>query len=252
MIRRRLARVVAACALLAACAACSPSPAPAQPTATAPVAAATTERLQGAQVADAVTAAYQSASTVHVRGTVPNPKQKGGSVSIDLQLSRDAAAGTLALGELVLPVVRAGRDYYFQFTAADVQIAKLAPSSPAGRALIGKWVSSKVQMSLFKNMPGDVVTLLDYQGFMGNIVNAIRRNPITDNGTETIDGVSMLAYHDNESATLDVTATSPHFLTRMTAPPTSQGALTFIDWNKAFTVTAPSPADIYNGPIGVA
>jgi hypothetical protein len=245
MFRRRLSVAIALGATLAAATACAspissnavPAPKP-KPTASMPA---------PGQLMDSVKTATQSASAVHVKGSVSD---SGTSVVLDLQLNKDgSASGTFGEGGTTVPVIVTTKADYIQFTSDLMTANGISPTSTAGTLLLNKWVDSTSKLMDGTDMVSAVKPLLDYNTFVNNIISQIATDTPKPAGAGTVGGTAVEMYTLSDGTKMDITRATPHYLVQL-SPPASEGAgqLDFTGWNKPVTVTAPPASEIYSGP----
>jgi hypothetical protein len=244
--RGRLARSVGAGALLLACAACgggsswTMSPPPLTPSPPAGVRAAA---LRADQVPAAVRTAYQGAKAVHLKGSITD---EGTAVTMDLQLNKDSAAGTVSKDALVIPVLLAEGVYYFQYTDSVMKQAGVSPASAAGRKLRNKWVPSTSAVAA--SLAAAFKPLLSYDELIGGLAGKIGSQSYTGSVQHTTtNGVPALHYAATDGSSLEVAAAEPHYPLRITGPPAEPGSIDFTGWDQPVPVTKPPASAIYAG-----
>jgi len=183
-------------------------------------------------VKDAVDAA-EAASSVHMSGQVAD---SGETIGVDLSLVRDkGATGSATVRGAKVDVVLVGDSGYLRggadFWKQVPQAGFVAP------LLADKWLK----------IPADNAQLASFVGLAnGNkLFNRLKAHgKLTNRGATTYKGQSVVAIYDpKEHTTLYVAATGtpyPAGLVKTKQP--KAGALTFDDWNKSVTLTAPKGA----------
>jgi hypothetical protein len=183
-------------------------------------------------VKDAVDAA-EAASSVHTAGQVAGSAE---TIGIDLSLVRDKGAiGSAAFRGAKVDVVlvgdtgylRAGSDFWKQVPHASFVAPLLADKwlkIPANNAQFGSFVGLADEKKLFDKLKV--------------------HGKLTNKGATTYKGQSVVAIYDpKEHTTLYVAATgTPYPVAIVKTKQPRAGALTFDDWNKSVTVTAPKGA----------
>ena len=228
--------VVATAAALLACAACGSSGG--APTTTASAADAS---LDPAKIEATVLAAAKSANAVHVKGA---DVENGDTATIDLQLNADSAAGTVSDQGVTYPIMLADKVYYLRFTASVLKAQGIDPASATAKALLNKWVPSTS-----KSIPADTFdqfkNVLSYTAFISNTFT-IDQDKIARTGTDTVNGTPVIVFHDStQNTTGYVSAASPHYMLRVTAPGGTD--MTLSGWNQPVPVNTPAKADVYAG-----
>lgn len=178
-------------------------------------------------------AAGSNASSVHVKASVD---QGANAIQVDVQVNKDSADGTMVTGGMTVPIRRVGPTYYAQFT--DTVLKKVHGS----RSMLNKWVTSDSKFGSDLALAGQV--FLDYDGFVAKAMGQVRSGSPTAAGSDTVDGVPVLAFRLSDGYTADVATAAPHYLVRL-----SQGAdeMHFSGWGQTVPVAAPAAADIYTG-----
>jgi hypothetical protein len=204
----------------------------------------TTAALDGSKVLSAVKESAQNASAVHVKGSMKDG-DSGKSIAMDLQLNKDSASGSITEQGTTIPLLLVNGVYYLQFTDGVLNMAGLSPSSPGSALLRNKWVPSTSKLGM--DMVEGFKELLNYDTFMKNVFGEIDQGTVPT-GSDTIDGVAVLSFKDDEGAAADVTAATPHYLVRLVGPPAEPGTIDFSGWNQPVRVSAPPQSALYSGP----
>lgn len=247
MLRRQLALLASGASLLV-CTACESSSLAGTPSApsTSSAPTTTTPALSADEVQSSVKTAIQGASAVHIKGSL---NDAGDSITLDLQLNKDSASGTISKQGATMPVLLVNGLYYVQVTDDVLKMTGHAPNSPAMQLVRNKWLPSTSQAGA--KMTSAFKTILSYDSFMHNIVDQKPDKPgeWIPTGPDTIDSVAVLSFKDTtDGSIVDVAATSPHYLIRGVSSGSSPATLDFTGWNEPVPVTAPPTSQILVQP----
>jgi hypothetical protein len=240
---RPIGALVTIGAVFAGCVACAGSPSTQSATGTTTATTAASATLAPDQVGSAVTTAYEGASSVHAKGSVT---ESSGTITIDVQLNKDSAAGTIGQGDTTIPMMWVGNVYYFKFTAAVLKMAGASATTSPGNLMKDKWVSSDSKLAA--GMVGGFKDFLSYDTFLPKTAGLTKSASFAAAGTDTVDGVPVLVFHSVDGSAVDVSATSPHYLTRMSGPTSNPGSFDFTGWNQPVPISAPPANQMYSGP----
>lgn len=182
-------------------------------------------------VKDAVNAA-EAASSVHISGQVA---ESGEKIGLDLTLVRGkGATGSATLRGAKVDVVLIGKAGYLR---AGSDFWKQVPhASFVAPILADKWL--KIPANKFGAFSGDVANekkLFDQLNIHGELTNQ---------GAATFKGESVVAIYDPKQHTKLYVAASgtPYPAGIVKAEKPDAGTLSFDDWNKSVTLTAPKGA----------
>ncbi|HEX4701581.1 MAG TPA: hypothetical protein VH352_05575, partial [Pseudonocardiaceae bacterium] len=203
--------------------------------------------LDPAAVLPAIKSATQSATAVHVKGTIVD---HGNTTSLDVQLNRDgSASGTVAESGTSLTMIVVRKVVYLKFTAALMKANGVDPAGPAGALLLNKWVSSESKVLSGTGLVAGVKPLVDYTTFTTTLLNNLGTATAKAGKADVVDGVPVTAYALTDGTTVDIAAASPHYMIRL-APPASQasGTADFTGWNMPVAIAPPPAAELYSGP----
>ena len=183
-------------------------------------------------LATAVQAA-QAAKSVHVAGTV---RDAGQAIAIDLSItSGHGASGTVAEGSASFKLIEAGGAFYIQPNARF--LSKFTHSSAAVQLLRGKWLKGSPANSSFQSF----AQLTSIKSLMGSLTQD--HGALTKGSTTTANGVKAIALHSSKGGTMYIATTGkPYPLEVSKASGTKSGKVTFSDYNKVFSISAPSHA----------
>ena len=187
---------------------------------------------KGTQVATDAGNALEQSGAAHLKGSVTEQGQTG---DVDLQLQGADVSGNLTLGGQKVQLVSTGGKIYAQAPAA-FWSSFGAPESISSQ-LDGKWVI----------VPQEAASSFDTFTLKG-LAESLRKptggttinDPVS---TATVDGQKVVVVTQSDGSTLDVASTGqPYPLKAENKGGDSPGTLTFSDFGKKTTITAPSGA----------
>lgn len=187
--------------------------------------------------------AADSATAVHVKGTM-----KGGAdtTSLDLQLNRVAntAQGTTGTQGATIPIISVGGVEYVQLTDSVIKLSGAETIAPLVR---DTWVSSTSEVG--KHMDADFKYLMSYGDFIAGITSSDSGDLTGPSaaGTATYDGQTVAVYEDDDGTEAYFAANGPAYLLAIVDSPSSGGGVLTFVWNRPTTVTAPPASQIYKG-----
>lgn len=198
--------------------------------------------LSSADMNAAIQQATGAATALHLKGTIAD---SGSSISLNLQLNKASASGTIATGGTTIPFLAIGSTVYFQFTSSVLTMAGQKPTSAAGKVLLNKWISSK--SSLASGLAGGFSSFTSLSAFETEMNSD---DTLTAAGQTTLNGQTVAKYNDTSSdgtkTVLYVPASGPALPIEETGTGSAAGLVTFT-WNQPTTVHAPAASAIYNG-----
>ena len=181
-------------------------------------------------LSSAVTAA-KGAKSVHVAGTVKNGGQ---TIAIDLSItSGHGASGSIAEGNASFKLIEAGGAFYIQPNARFLN--EFTHSSAAVQLLRGKWLKGSPSDPSFQSF----AQLTSIKSLMGSLTQ--NHGTLSKGSTTTINGAKAIALHSSKGGTMYVATTGqPYPLQVSKGSGSTVGKVTFTDWNKQFSISAPS------------
>jgi hypothetical protein len=187
---------------------------------------------KGPQVAADAANALEQAGAAHLKGNVTEQGQSG---DVDLQLQGTDVSGTITLGGQKVQLISTGGKIYAKAPAA-FWSSFGAPESIAGQ-LDGQWVI----------VPGEAASSFDtftLKGLADSLRTPTGGTTINDPvSTATVDGQKVVVVTQSDGSTLDVASSGqPYPLKAENKGGDSPGTLTFSDFGKKTTITAPSGA----------
>jgi hypothetical protein len=216
-----------------------------RPTSSAPATTAAPTTTTAVQASD-LKSAMQSASAVHVKGTMSD---SGTNIALDVQLNKNGtASGTIGIGGPSYPIVLANKVVYIQFTPDVLKSVGLSATSGPGTAIVNKWVPSTSKLMAGSDLTSSVQPLLDYNQFTGSIIQNMPSGAMKPGKSDVVDGTPVMLYTMSDGTPADIATSSPHYLMRLLPSPTDgAGQLDFTNWNQPVTVPAPAAGEIYTG-----
>ena len=180
------------------------------------------------QILNAAVAAAESASSVHVGGTL----HQQGTLALNLNLvTGKGAAGTISQGAPKFKLVVTGGDFYFQGNRAFW--LKAAHSQAAVQLLLGKWIRYPSAGAQFAS----VSHLTSIKALMDALVKA--HGTLSKGATTTVNGQPAIALDDSNGGKLYVATTGKPYPLRLIAKHSTGGEVSFTQYGHAFTITAP-------------
>ena len=182
------------------------------------------------EILAAAKTAASGASSVHVSGSIVN---EGKSIGVDLHLvSGKGAAGTLTVEGQPIQIVEVGNGFYLK--ASEAFYAKMGGAS-AAQLLKGKWLKAPVNSGEFASL--GALTSLDK--LLGSTLKA--PGTLTKTSTTTIAGQPAVGLADSTGkGTLYVATTGPAYPVALVKQGSSQGKITFDQWNQPVTLSVPA------------
>jgi hypothetical protein len=181
----------------------------------------------GLQVYADARKAAATATGVHVSGTF---EDAGNTFKLDLALGRDSAKGLMAQDNARADVARVGNTAYMR--ASKAFWSKYAGVT-AAQLLRDKWLQGSATKQPF-------VEFAKFMSVNGLISDALKKHgTLTNLGEKTYNGQQVVAIKDSKDGSiLYVAATGTPFLVASVGG----GSLSFSDWNKQVSVSAPKGA----------
>ena len=181
-------------------------------------------------LADAKAAATH-ASTAHVSGSL---ESSGTPVTLDLSMARGrGATGSMSTNGLEFNLVRVGNSVYIG--GSDAFYKRFAGPAVA-QLLHGKWLKAPVTGGRL----GELDPLTSMRGLFGIIGS--QHGKLVNDGKTTYQGDQVVAIRDtSDNSKLYVAATgTPYPVAIVGGKKGQSGAITFDDWNKSISISAPS------------
>ncbi len=186
-----------------------------------------------ADIVAAAKVAADGASTVHVSGSTVTG---GAPITLDLSLvAGRGGRGRLSENGLSFELVEIDGTIYISGSSA---FYKHFAGPAAAQLLQGKWLKAPVSNSSFAGLSSltDLRSLLDAALATGNKTLAAA-------GTRTINGQAVVGVRDtSQNGTLYVATTGQPYPIEISKSGAGGGRITFEEWNKPVTLTAPANA----------
>jgi hypothetical protein len=185
-----------------------------------------TEALTSARIA------LRNAKTVRLTGNVTNGKEK---ITLDLELVGANSMGTLSVGDADVQLIKIGSTVYVKgdpdFLAQYAKGKTAADKTAAVKALNGKWLKAAATSDFDE---------FSIDGFADQLKPSsdVTVNAQTKQSTEN--GKPVVVLSQSDGSTLSVANTGDPFPLTLNGKGDSPGLLTFSDYNKNVTITAPS------------
>jgi hypothetical protein len=178
----------------------------------------------------AITAA-EAAKSVHVAGAI---KSGGSSVGIDLSIvSGTGASGTISEGSASFKLVDVGGSFYIQPDPAF--LLKFAHTQAAASLFKGKWLKASSTDASFASF-GELTSI---KTLMGSLTQA--HGALTKGATSTLAGQPVIALQSSKGGTMYVATTGQPYPLQVSKNSGGQsGKVTFSEYNKPFSITAPA------------
>lgn len=188
--------------------------------------------LSANQVLADAEATAKSASSVHVAGGGFSGKQP---IHVDLSLGDKDATGSLSINGLQLDIIRTGGTTYVRGSDA---FYKHYAGAAAAAFLHDKWLKVPASNGLL----AQVGPFTNTDAFFKDI--ATKHGKLVNQGATTYNGQDVVAIHDTtKDGTLYVAANGkPYPVAIVSTGGDKRGTITFGDWNKSFSVSAPKDA----------
>jgi hypothetical protein len=197
-----------------------------------------------AQFQSQVDSAAKATTALHISGSMD---AGGSSATINVQLNKDSAQGTLSSSGVTIPFVYVNGTTYVQLTAALLEGQSVSTSSSQGKAMLDKWVSSKTTFG--KSLSSGLDSFDDVSSFVSQLSTDPGEKIIAD-GTTTLKGQTVAAYKDDDpqggDTELFLPLSGPALPIEETGSGSNAGTATFT-WNQPTTITAPAASQIFNG-----
>jgi hypothetical protein len=168
---------------------------------------------------------------VHVVGAI-----KSGAQSVGLNLSLvqgKGASGTMSENSASFKLISVGGSYYIQPDRAF--LLKFAHSSAAADLFKGKWLKASSTDGSFASF-GQLTSI---KSLIGSLPHG--HGTLTKGSTSTLAGQPTIAVTSSKGGTMYVATTGKPYPLQVSKNSGGQsGKVTFSDYNKAFTITAPA------------
>ena len=182
-------------------------------------------------LADAKSAATQ-ASSAHVAGSI---KSGGAPITIDLSTARNRGAkGSMSTNGLSFDLVRIGDTLYIRGSDA---FLKHFAGAAAAQLLHGKWLKASATHGRLRSL----APLTSLAALFGGITTHHGR--LVNDGKTSYKGQPVVVIRDtSDNSKLYVAATGKPYPVALVGSRKQPGTITFGDWNRSVSLSAPSGA----------
>lgn len=182
------------------------------------------------QIVSESKAAADSASSVHVAGTISSGNSP---VTLDLNLVADkGGTGEISLGGLSFKLIVAGQTAYMSGSSA---FYRHIGGTAAAQLLAGKWLKVSAVSGEFAAF----AQLADMRKLLDSAL--ISHGTLAKGATTTVNGQPVIAITDTtKGGVLYVATSGKPFPVEITKTGAESGKITFDDWNKAVAITPPA------------
>lgn len=178
--------------------------------------------------------AVRNAASMHLAGRVTT---SGKSTALDLNVLRAGGlSGSITQNGVPLELIGTAGKVYVKATPAFLR--ELRASAGVCALMCGKYVQ----------MSGSAGSQLDGSLNMASLTRAFVTGlpKMTRTGTTTVAGQQAVVLHGSDGSTLDVAAHGTPYPLRVIAPAGHRESLTFSQWNRVATPTAPPASKVIN------
>jgi hypothetical protein len=182
-------------------------------------------------LADA-TAAANSATSAHVSGSISSG---GTPITIDLTMGRGKAKGSMSTSGLEFDLIRVGNTAYIQ---GSDDFYKHFAGAAVAQLLHGKWLKASIVSGRYASL----APLTSISDLFGKV--ASNHGKLTNAGAKTYNGQKVVEIRDkSDNSKLYVAATGkPYPMAIVGGKKNQSGTISFDNWNKSFSVSAPKGA----------
>jgi hypothetical protein len=185
-----------------------------------------------AQVLTDAKAAATQASSAHVAGSI---KSTGTPITIDLSTARaKGAKGSMSTNGLSFDLVRIGDTIYIRGSDA---FLKHFAGAAAAQLLHGKWLKASATHGRLRSL----APLTSLAALFGGITT--HHGKLVNDGKTAYKGQQVVAIRDtSDNSKLYVAATGKPYPVALVGSKQQPGTITFGDWNKSVSLSAPGGA----------
>jgi hypothetical protein len=182
-------------------------------------------------LADA-TAAANSATSAHVSGSISSG---GTPITIDLTMGKGKAKGSMSTSGLEFDLIRVGDTAYIQ---GSDDFYKHFAGAAVAQLLHGKWLKASIVSGRYASL----APLTSISDLFGKV--ASNHGKLTNAGAKTYNGQKVVEIRDkSDNSKLYVAATGkPYPMAIVGGKKNQSGTISFDNWNKSFSVSAPKGA----------
>jgi hypothetical protein len=185
-----------------------------------------------AQVLTDAKSAATAASSAHVAGSI---KSSGAPITIDLSTARNKGAkGSMSTNGLGFDLVRIGDTLYIRGSDA---FLKHFAGAAAAQLLHGRWLKASATHGRLRSL----APLTSLAALFGGITT--HHGKLVNDGKSTYKGQPVVVIRDtSDDSKLYVAAAGKPYPVALVGSKKQPGTITFGDWNKSVSLSAPSGA----------
>jgi hypothetical protein len=183
-----------------------------------------------AEILAATKAATDSATTVHVAGSIVSNKSP---ITLDMNLlANKGGRGQLSENGLAFELIQVGGTVYIKGSAA---FYKHIGGTAAAQLLQGKWLKAPSSNSSFASLS----QLTDLRQLVDQTLAS--HGTLKKTGTTTVDGQKVVGITDTtKGGTLYIATTGKPYPIEISKGGSGGGKITFDRWNRSVTLSAPA------------
>lgn len=206
--------------------------------------------LTGGEIADRTVKATTGATSLRMKGDVPDD-EGGGSIRVDMALNRKGeCAGTMSLaGQGKAELIKNGDTVYLRYDEAFLRAQSKGESKTdtdaAVAVLAGKWTKMSATSSAAKDLASaakDIASFCDLDTMLGGAEDV--NSDATRGKTTTVDGTPAIILHEKDGKdryTLYVATQGKPYLLRIDSSSAKDpGSLTFSEYDKPVPAKTPT------------
>lgn len=177
-------------------------------------------------------AAADSATSAHVSGSISSG---GTPITIDLTMGNGKAKGSMSTSGLKFELIRVGDTAYIQ---GSDDFYKHFAGAAIAQLLHGKWLKASIVSGRYASL----APLTSISDLFGKV--ASNHGKLANNGAKTYNGQKVVEIRDTaDNSKLYVATTGkPYPVAIVGSKKNQSGTITFDNWNKSFSVSAPKGA----------
>lgn len=198
--------------------------------------------LTGGEIADRALKATTGATSLRMKGDVPDD-QSSGTISMDLALNKKGeCAGTMSMdGQGKADLVKTGDTIYMKYDAAFLRAQSKGESKADTDAVVAMMAGKWTKMSAKGKDAKDIASFCDLNTVLGGAGDM--NSDATRSTTTTVDGTPAVILQEKDGKdryTLYVATQGKPYLLKVTSTSKKDpGALFFSDYEKPVPATAP-------------
>jgi hypothetical protein len=199
--------------------------------------------LTGGEIADRAVKATGGASSLRMKGDVPDD-ESGGTIRVDMALNKKGeCAGTMSLdGQGQAELIKTGDTVYMKYDEAFLRAQGAGESKEEADAAVAMLAGKWTKMALTGKDAKDIASFCDLDSVLGGVEDV--NSDATRGKTTTVDGTAAVVLHERDGKdryTLYVAAEGKPYLLRVDSTSAKDpGTLVFTDYEKPVPVRKPS------------